>query len=57
MTASWTHLIRFTAVEDGQIHLGQPEDTSRDIGRDTVDNVPIKAFLISGDAYTGVFDR
>jgi hypothetical protein len=50
---NWTHLIRFIAAEDGQIHLGQLTDTSRDVGLDAVDGVETKAYLINGDVFTG----
>lgn len=49
----WTHVIRFQAVEDGQIHLGQLVDTTRDIGLDSVNGTEIKAFLINGDIFNG----
>jgi hypothetical protein len=49
----WTHLIRFVAVEDDQIHLGQLVDTSRDVGLDSVNGVEIKAYLITGDVFSG----
>ena len=32
MPAQWTRLVRFLAVEDGQVHWGQPLDGSADIG-------------------------
>lgn len=51
---NWTHLIRFRAVEDGQVHLGQLVDTSRDVGLDSFRGTPIKAYLINGDAFNGV---
>ncbi|KAK5722042.1 hypothetical protein LTR17_014478 [Elasticomyces elasticus] len=50
---SWTHLIRFEAVEDGYVHLGQLVDTTRDFGLDTVDGISIQAFRINGDIYNG----
>ncbi|TVY65437.1 Fumarylacetoacetate hydrolase domain-containing protein 2 [Fusarium oxysporum f. sp. cubense] len=50
---SWTHLIRFRAVEDGQVHLGQLVDTSRDVGIDCLNGVEVKAFLINGDVFNG----
>ncbi|TKA61546.1 hypothetical protein B0A55_12639, partial [Friedmanniomyces simplex] len=50
---SWTHLIRFEAVEDGRVHLGQLVNTSRDVGLDTVDGKTIQAFRINGDIYNG----
>ncbi|TQS31658.1 hypothetical protein Golomagni_08054, partial [Golovinomyces magnicellulatus] len=51
---AWTHLIRFKAVEDGQVHLGQLVDTSRDVGVDSVSGSTIKAYLINGDVFNGV---
>ncbi|KAI9926892.1 hypothetical protein MW887_003991 [Aspergillus wentii] len=50
---SWTHLIRFLAVEDNQVHLGQLIDTTRDVGRDSVDSKSIGAFLINGSIFDG----
>jgi hypothetical protein len=50
---AWTHLIRFIAVEDGQIHLGQPVDTARDIGEDCFNGIPVKVFRIEGSIYAG----
>lgn len=49
----WTHLIRFVAVEDGETHLGQLVDSSRDIGEDSISGVPIKAFRIEGSIHGG----
>jgi hypothetical protein len=49
----WTHLIRFVAVEDDQIHLGQLADPLRDVGLDSVNGVEIKAYLINGDVFSG----
>ena len=51
--ASWTHLIRFVAVEDGRIHLGQLVDTTRDVGEDSVEGVKIQAFVIEGTLFDG----
>lgn len=50
---SWTHLIRFVAVEDSLVHLGQLVDTSRDVGRDSVDGVEIAAYVIDGTIFDG----
>ncbi|KAI9757730.1 MAG: hypothetical protein M4579_003355 [Chaenotheca gracillima] len=50
---SWTHLIRFVAVEDSLTHLGQLVNTSRDVGKDSVDGVEIKAYLINGSIFNG----
>ncbi|CAG7936883.1 unnamed protein product [Penicillium salamii] len=49
----WTHLIRFIAVEDSQVHLGQLVDTSRDVGRDSVDGIEIAAKIIEGTIFDG----
>ncbi|KAF3395970.1 Fumarylacetoacetate hydrolase domain-containing protein 2 [Penicillium rolfsii] len=50
---SWTHLIRFIAVEDSLVHLGQLVDTTRDIGLDSVNEVEIAAYLIEGTIFDG----
>ncbi|KAJ8125107.1 hypothetical protein O1611_g8535 [Lasiodiplodia mahajangana] len=50
---NWTHLIRFIAKEDQQVHLGQLVDTSRDVGKDSVDGVEIKAYLVRGSIFDG----
>ncbi|CAI7653805.1 unnamed protein product [Penicillium bialowiezense] len=50
---SWTHLIRFIAAEDNQVHLGQLVDTSRDVGQDSVEGVEIAAKLINGTIFDG----
>lgn len=49
----WTHLIRFIAVEDSLVHLGQLVDITRDIGRDSVDGVKIAAYVIEGTIFDG----
>lgn len=54
---SWTHLIRFEAVEDGRVHLGQLVDTSRDIGLDSVAGTAIQAFRINGDIFNGTVTK
>ncbi|KAJ5756858.1 2-keto-4-pentenoate hydratase [Penicillium manginii] len=51
--SAWTHLVRFVAVEDDQIHLGQLVDPMRDVGLDSTDGVPIYAFEIEGTIYNG----
>jgi hypothetical protein len=48
---SWTHLIRFIAVEDGQVHLGQLVNTSRDIGLDSTNGIDIAAKIIEGTIF------
>ena len=50
---AWTHLIRFIAVEDSRIHLGQLVDTSRDVGLDSVNGEKIEAYLINGTVFDG----
>lgn len=50
---NWTHLIRFIAKEDQQVHLGQLVDPSRDVGIDSVDGVEIKAYLVRGSIFDG----
>jgi hypothetical protein len=50
---SWTHLIRFIAVEDNQSHIGQLVDTSRDVGLDSFNGTEIKAYLINGTIFDG----
>lgn len=50
---SWTHLVRFIAVEDSQVHLGQLVDTTRDVGRDSVDGVEIAVKAIEGTIFDG----
>jgi hypothetical protein len=50
---SWTHLIRFVAVEDHEIHLGQLVDTSRDVGLDSLGDRKIQAYLINGSIFDG----
>lgn len=50
---SWTHLIRFVAEEDSQIHVGQLVDTSRDVGLDSFEGRKIEAYLINGSMFSG----
>jgi hypothetical protein len=50
---AWTHLVRFIAVEDSQEHLGQLVDTTRDVGRDSVDGKDITVYLIDGTIFDG----
>ena len=48
-----THIIRFVAVEDGRVHLGQLADTSRDVGLDSVEGKTITAYAINGSVFDG----
>lgn len=50
---SWTHLIRFIAVEDSRVHIGQLVDTSRDVGLDSLEGKKIQAYLINGSIFDG----
>lgn len=50
---SWTHLIRFVAEEDSQPHIGQLVDTSRDVGLDTFEGKPVRAYKIIGTIFDG----
>lgn len=52
MTA--THIIRFIAVEDGRVHLGQLMDTSRDVGLDSFEGRKIESYQINGTIFDGV---
>ncbi|KAI1812825.1 5-carboxymethyl-2-hydroxymuconate isomerase [Poronia punctata] len=50
----WTHIIRFIAKEDHQVHLGQLVDPTRDAGKDSLDGeVGIKAYLVRGSIFDG----
>ncbi|KAE8374195.1 hypothetical protein BDV26DRAFT_300372 [Aspergillus bertholletiae] len=50
---NWTHLVRFVAREDGQVHLGQLVHTTRDVGQDSVDGKGIAVYLIEGTIFDG----
>jgi hypothetical protein len=50
---SWTHLVRFVAVEDSQEHLGQLVDTTRDVGLDSAEGKEIAVYLIDGTIFDG----
>lgn len=55
MASSWTHLIRFIAKEDGQIHVGQV-DVSKypDVGISVYNGDNVTAKLVEGGIYDGV---
>lgn len=50
---SWTHLVRFLAVEDGQEHLGQLVDPTRDVGIDSAEGKVIAVYVIEGTIFDG----
>lgn len=51
----WTHLIRFIAKEDGQVHLGQVDvDTNPDVGLAAFEGKDLAVQVISGSVYDGV---
>ena len=55
MPSNWTHLIRFVAQEDGQIHLGQVDPkTYPDLGIASVEKKKIEAYLITGSIFNGL---
>ena len=55
MAPGWTHLIRFVAEEDGQIHLGNIDAKKYpDIGLSTFKGEKVSAQLVSGSAFDGV---
>jgi len=55
MSPNWTHLIRFIAVEDGLVHLGQVDAAkSTDIGLATLEKKEVKAKLVTGSIFDGV---
>lgn len=51
--AFWTHLIRFRAIGGDQIQLGQLVDTSRDVGQDSRNGIPMFAYKIIGSIFSG----
>ena len=54
MPSDWTHLIRFIAQEDGQIHLGQVDTKSTpDLGTATHSKEKVTAKLITGTIFDG----
>jgi 2-keto-4-pentenoate hydratase/2-oxohepta-3-ene-1,7-dioic acid hydratase in catechol pathway len=57
MGKNWTHLIRFVAKEDGEVHLGQLVDTSRDVGLDSYNGVEIKAYEVTGTVLDGTVNE
>jgi hypothetical protein len=50
---AWTHIVRFIAVEDNQVHLGQLINASRDVGRDSAEGVNIPVYVVNGTIFDG----
>lgn len=54
MSPSWTHLVRFLAVEDGQIHLGQVDPKEwPDVGLAIYNGDKVGVRLVTGSAFDG----
>lgn len=52
---TWTHLVRFIAEEDGQVHLGNIDaEKYPDVGLSTYNGDKVQATLVSGSAFSGV---
>lgn len=52
--ANWTHLIRFIAEEDGQVHLGQINSQDHpDVGLSAFEGKRISAKLVTGSIFDG----
>lgn len=55
MTRNWTHLVRFLAKEDGQVHLGQIDAKQfPDVGTALEKGQSVSAKLVSGGVFDGV---
>lgn len=55
MTRNWTHLVRFLAKEDGQVHLGQIDAKKfPDVGTALEKGETIGAKLVAGGVFDGV---
>jgi hypothetical protein len=50
-------LVRFIAIEDNQVHLGQLVDVTRDVGRDSANGVEIAVYVIDGTILMAVSPR
>jgi 2-keto-4-pentenoate hydratase/2-oxohepta-3-ene-1,7-dioic acid hydratase in catechol pathway len=51
---TWTHLVRFIAEEDGQIHLGNVDATKYpDVGLSTFKGEKVAVNLVTGSAFSG----
>lgn len=55
MAPQWTHLIRFIAKEDGQIHLGQIDASQYpDVGIAVFEGKEVAAKEVTGGLFDGV---
>ncbi|KAJ5806094.1 uncharacterized protein N7503_003696 [Penicillium pulvis] len=55
MAPTWTHLIRFIADEDGQVHIGQVNETQfPDVGLSILNGEKVTAKEIKGSIFDGV---
>lgn len=55
MAPAWTHLVRFIAEEDGQVHLGQVDPTEfPDVGIAMLNGEKVTAKEIKGSVFDGV---
>jgi hypothetical protein len=55
MAPNWTHLVRFIAQEDGQIHLGQVDARKwPDIGLATISDQKVEVKLVKGSVFDGI---
>lgn len=55
MSPHWTHLIRFVAEEDGQVHLGNIDATKYpDVGLSTFNGESVLAKVVTGSIFDGV---
>lgn len=54
MSPSWTHLCRFLAEEDGQVHLGEVDATKwPDVGVATYNGEKVDVKLVTGSIFDG----
>lgn len=54
MSPKWTHLIRFLAEEDGQIHLGQVDRRKwPDVGVSTYNGDRLDVLVVIGTVFDG----
>ncbi|KAK1849546.1 fumarylacetoacetate hydrolase domain-containing protein 2A [Colletotrichum chrysophilum] len=54
MSSSWSHLVRFVAQEDGQVHLGQVDAGEwQDVGLATLKSQRIPVKLVKGNVFDG----